>query len=522
MTTRGRGASHGRRALLNNPRDNVATALAALPEGGEVHVGGVPAAVSLRAAIPMGHKFALCDFPAGAPVIKYGQAVGVATRAIARGEHVHVHNVASGPRDNGAGSGPGSVGQGQRSATRTPPSPTTPGKRQWAAGEGAATFQGYRRPDGRAGTRNLVLVIPSVGCSQGAARAIARGLRSAVCLPNVLGCGQVGPDPALVERTLVGFGTHPNAFAVLVVGNGCEHLSPRGLAEEIARSGKRVETVVLQELGGTRKTVARGRKILREMLADAAGCEREPIPLSELILGTECGGSDFSSGLAANPAVGAASDLLVAGGGTVLLSETPELIGAERLFAARARTPEVARQVLDAVAWWEARAGAAGQNIREVNPSPGNIAGGITTLEEKSLGCIAKGGTGPLEEVVPYGVRPTREGLVYMDTPAHDIEQLTGMVAGGAQVVVFTTGRGTPCGSPLAPVLKVTANPDTYRNQRDDLDFNASRVLAGRESVEAAGERLLEEIVAVASGKRTKAEKHGQQDFGIFQTTLNI
>jgi altronate dehydratase large subunit len=384
------------------------------------------------------------------------------------------------------------------------------------------TFDGYRRTDGRAGTRNLVLVIPSVGCSQGAAHAIARGARGAVCLPNVLGCGQVGPDRSLVERTLVGFGTHPNAFSVIVVGNGCEHLSPRGLAEEIGRSGKRVEVLVLQEFGGTRKTVAEGRRILREMLVDAAACVREPIPASELTLGTECGGSDFSSGLAANPVVGAASDLLVALGGTVILSETPELIGAEHLFAARARNPEVARQVLQAVAWWEERASAAGQNIREVNPSPGNIAGGITTLEEKSLGCIHKGGTTTLQQVVAYGVRPSRTGLVYMDTPAHDIEQLTGMVAGGAQIVAFTTGRGTPCGSPLAPVVKITANGDTYRRMRDDLDFDASSVLEGREPVGAAGERLLGELVAVASGKRTQAEKHRQRDFCIFQTTLNI
>ncbi|MDF1555090.1 MAG: UxaA family hydrolase [Deferrisomatales bacterium] len=384
------------------------------------------------------------------------------------------------------------------------------------------TFQGYRRRDGGAGTRNLVLVIPSVGCSQSVAQAITGRARGAVCLPNVLGCGQVGVDRTLVERTLVGFGVHPNAFAVLVVGNGCEHLSPRALAEAIAGSGKRVELLVIQELGGTRKTVARGRQLLKELLAEAARCTREPVPVGELILGTECGGSDFSSGLAANPALGAASDLLVARGGTVMLSETPELIGAEHLFAARARSPAVAQGVLDAVAWWETRALAAGQDIRQVNPSPGNIAGGITTLEEKSLGCIHKGGTSPLLEVVPYGVRPTRKGLVYMDTPAHDIEQLTGMVAGGAQVVAFTTGLGTPCGSPLAPVLKITANGDTYRKLRDDLDVDVSGVLAGRETVGAAGERLFEEILAVASGKRPRSETHGHRDFCIFQTTLNI
>ena len=384
------------------------------------------------------------------------------------------------------------------------------------------TFEGYRRPGGGAGTRNLVLVIPSVGCSQGAAQAIARGARGAVCLPNVLGCGQVGEDRNLVERTLLGFGIHPNAFAVLVVGNGCEHLSPQGLAEEIGRSGKRVELIVIQEVGGTRKTVALGRRILKELLTDAERCQRERIPVGELILATECGGSDFTSGLAANPAVGVASDLLVAQDGTVILAETPEFIGVEHLFAARARAPEVARRFLEAVAWWEDRALAAGQDIREVNPSPGNISGGITTLEEKSLGCIHKGGTTPLQDVVPYGARPSRKGLVFMDTPAHDIEQLTGMVAGGAQIVVFTTGRGTPCGSPLAPVVKITANGETYRKMRDDLDFDASGVVAGREGVESAGQRLLGEIVAVASGKKTRAEKHGQRDFCIFQTAPNI
>ncbi len=383
-------------------------------------------------------------------------------------------------------------------------------------------FEGYRRPDGKSGTRNVVVVIPSVGCSQGTARSIAQGLKGVVYLPNILGCGQMGEDRALVRRTLVGFGASPNVFATLVVGLGCEELSPEEIAEGITPSGRRVEVITIQEVGGTKKAVRLGRKIVTEMLADASRLHREPIPLSELILGTECGGSDYTSGLASNPAVGAACDRLVAEGGTVILSETPELIGAEHLLAKRARTPEIARQVLNAVAWWENRAISAGQNIREGNPSPGNIAGGITTLEEKSLGCIYKAGTGPLEEVIDYASIPAKKGLVYMDTPAHDIEQLTGMVAGGAQVVLFTTGRGSPAGSPIAPVIKITANRNTYLKMRDNMDMDASGILQGKETVASTGKRILEEVVSAASGKTTKAEKLGQRDFAIFKKNPNI
>jgi altronate dehydratase large subunit len=383
-------------------------------------------------------------------------------------------------------------------------------------------FQGYRRPSGKAGVRNHVLVIPSVVCSQGAAEAITRNLKGAVYLPNVFGCAQVGADREQTKRTLVGFGTNPNVFAVLVVGNGCENLPAKEISEAIIPSGKRVEFVEIQDVGGTKKTVAKGKRIVREMLADAAALEREPIPLSELIMATECGGSDYTSGLASNPALGAASDLVVGAGGTVILSETTELIGAEHLLAKRARTPEIGKKVLDLIAWWEKEAIATGQDIRGANPAPGNIAGGITTIEEKSLGCIYKGGTTTLEEVIQYAFPPTQKGLVLMDTPGHDIDQLTGMMAGGAQVAVFTTGRGTPTGSPIAPVIKITGNAETYRKMKDNIDLNVSAVLQGKETVKEAGKRIFEEVIAAVSGRLSKAEKLGQRDFCIFKIGLNF
>jgi altronate dehydratase large subunit len=378
-------------------------------------------------------------------------------------------------------------------------------------------FQGYHRPDGKAGTRNHVLVIPSVGCSQGCAQAVAQGLKGAVYLPNIFGCGQIGEDRAVVKRTLVGFGANPNVAAVLIIGNGCEHLTTEEIAKGLAATGKRVESLVIQDVGGTRKTIALGKRIAREMLTQAAKLDREPIPLGELILGTECGGSDFTSGLSSNPAVGVASDLLVGEGGTVILSETAEIVGAEHLLAKRARTPRVGKQILGAVAWWEKAARVGGQDLREGNPSPGNIAGGITTLEEKSLGCIYKAGTSAIQEFITYGSSPTGKGLVYMDTPAHDIEQLTGMVAGGSQIVVFTTGRGSPAGSPIAPVIKITGNRGLFLRMRDNMDMDVSKILEGKEPVSVAGKRIFEEIVAVASGKLTKAEKCFQRDFAIFK-----
>jgi len=383
-------------------------------------------------------------------------------------------------------------------------------------------FLGYRRPDGRAGTRNYVLVIPSVACSQAAARKIAEGLRGVVFLPNIMGCGQMGEDRQIVRRVLSGFGRNPNVCSVLIVGNGCEQLTAHSLAKEIGTSGKRVEVLVIQAVGGTRKTVQEGRKLVRSMIREASRERRAPIAVSELVVGLECGASDFTSGLASNPAVGHAVDLLIREGAAVILSETPELIGADHIMARRARTPQVAERISRAVRWWEERARASGQDIREGNPSPGNIEGGITTLEEKSLGCILKAGSFPVEQAIEYAQSPTKSGLIFMDTPAHDIEQLTGMVAGGAQIVLFTTGRGSPCGSPIAPVVKITANKETYRRMRDIIDMDVSAILEGKRSIREEGERIFRELIVYASGRLTKAERLDQRDFAIFKMNPNI
>ncbi|UFJ62945.1 UxaA family hydrolase [Brevibacillus sedimenti] len=379
------------------------------------------------------------------------------------------------------------------------------------------TFWGYRRPDGRIGVRNHVLILPTITCATQAARHITELVQGTVSFIHQHGCAQVGSDYEQTFRTYVGMGANPNVYGVVVLGLGCETHQARSVAEEIAKTGKPVELVSIQDHGGTLTAIAQGAKIAAKMVQDASVLRREPCDFSELIVGTECGGSDACSGLSANPAVGVVSDMIVDLGGTSILAETTELIGAEHLLANRAVDDKVAKRVYEVIHAMEQRSIQMGVDIRTGNPSPGNIKGGLSSLEEKSLGAANKAGTRPLQELIDYAQRPTKKGLVWMDTPGHDIEQLTGMVAGGAQVVLFTTGRGTPTGSPIAPVIKIATNTPIFEKMGDNIDLNAGTIIEGKETLQSVGQRIFDELVHVCSGKLTKAEILKQHDFGIWR-----
>lgn len=378
-------------------------------------------------------------------------------------------------------------------------------------------FWGYRRPDGRAGVRNHVLILPTITCATQAAHQITQLVQGTVSFIHQHGCAQVGVDYEQTFRTYAGMGSNPNVYGVVVLGLGCETHQARSVAGEISKSGKPVEVVSIQDYGGTLSAITEGAKIATKMVQDASVQIREPIDLSELIVGTECGGSDACSGISANPAVGAVSDMLVDCGATAILAETTELIGAEHLLANRAVNEKVAKRVYEVIQAMENRAFLMGVDIRTGNPSPGNIKGGLSTLEEKSLGAAAKAGSRPLQELIDYAQPPSKKGLVWMDTPGHDIEQLTGMVAGGAQIVLFTSGRGTPTGSPIVPVVKISTNTPMFEGMNENMDLNAGTIVDGKETIDAVGKRIFSEIAAVASGKLTKSEILKQHDFGIWR-----
>jgi len=378
-------------------------------------------------------------------------------------------------------------------------------------------FKGYLRPDNKVGIRNYLAIIPTSVCSATVAFNIASHIPQAIALPNQHGCCQLGVDHEQTVNTLIGLGKNPNVAAVLVVGLGCEGVPIDKVAEEIASTGKPVDTIIIQECGGTLKTTARGIQIASKIAQDISSIKTQEFPICELCLGVECGGSDFTSGLASNPAVGVASDLLVDAGGISILSETTEFIGAEHILAKRAKTPELAQKILEMVKNCESRAMLLNVDIRGGQPTPGNIKGGISSIEEKSLGCIYKAGRSPINGVLAYAEIPKGKGLYIMDTPGQDVESMTGMIAGGATVIVFTTGRGTPTGAPLAPVIKVTANPETYKKMSDNIDIDASSIILGEKTIDQVGREIFEEIVAVANGKLTKAESLGHREFGIYK-----
>ena len=360
------------------------------------------------------------------------------------------------------------------------------------------------------GTRNHVLILATVGCAAETARLAADGLYGAVSFINQNGCGESSRNLRRTRDVLLGLAAHPNVYGVVAIGLGCEiNRMDDFLAELKARTSKPVEALLIQEEGGTIETVAKAKKIARRMIIEASMCRREECDLSELILGVECGGSDATSGLVSNPVMGLVSDRVVAAGGTSMFSETVEMIGAEHILARRAATPEVGQKILDYVKHREQEQIDAGEDVRKTQPSPGNKDGGITTLEEKSLGCIYKGGSTPIVDMIDCAHAPEKKGLVLMDTPCYDMLSVTAKAAGGCQLIVFTTGRGNAIGNPVVPVIKVTANGETFRRMNDNIDLDMSGVLTENVSLDEMADRTLRQIADTLSGRLTSAEVLG-------------
>lgn len=490
--------------------DEVAVATRDLAPGSVLESVEGPA-LEVRANVPRGHKIALTDVPAGASVHKYGQSIGLALTGIRRGEHVHTHNL-----------GMDQVEQDYEFGTARV-------KPQAPAGE-RPSFQGYRRANRKVGTRNYVGILTSVNCSASTARMIADQFRGPALdeFPNVdgvfalthgSGCGMVlGSEGAeVLVRTLRGYAHHPNFAGLLVLGLGCEMLQTERFLDADT-SAQFIERLTIQDAGGIRATVKAGVALIQGMLPSINELQREAVDVSELVLGLNCGGSDGYSGITANPALGVASDLLVAYGGTSVLAETPEVFGAEHLLTRRAVAPEVGQRLLDQLTWWQRYATAGGGSL-DNNPSPGNKAGGLTTILEKSLGAVAKAGQAELSGVYGYAEPITGRGLVFMDTPGYDPVSVTGIVAGGANVVCFTTGRGSVFGCKPVPSIKLGTNTELYNRMPDDLDLNCGVIVDGAATVQEVGEQIFARILAVASGKQTVSEELdlGQEEFVPWQ-----
>ncbi|WP_414447317.1 UxaA family hydrolase [Burkholderia sp. 22PA0099] len=494
-----------------HPDDDVVIARQQLVAGASIDAG-----LPVRGLIPAGHKVARRAVASGAPVRRYGQIIGFASRAIEAGEHVHVHNLSMGEfeRDGAFGA---DAKPTQAAAAR-------------------AQFDGIVRADGRVATRNYIGILTSVNCSATAARAIADQFRRDIrpealdAFPNVdgvvalthgLGCGTAsdGEPIAVLRRTLGGYARHPNFAGVLIVGLGCETNQIDALLRDQAiETGATLETMTIQASGGTAATVAAGVEAVRAMLPRANAVRREPVDASHLIVGLQCGGSDGYSGITANPALGAAVDRLVAHGGTAILSETPEIYGAEHLLTRRAVSPEVGEKLMARIRWWEEYCRIMNANMNN-NPSAGNKAGGLTTILEKSLGAVAKAGTTNLVDVYRYAEPVRAKGLVFMDTPGYDPVSATGQVAGGANLLCFTTGRGSAYGCAPAPSLKLGTNAALWQRQAEDIDIDCSAILTGDASIDTLGQRIFERMLATASGTRTQSEIHGygQNEFVPWQ-----
>ncbi|HLI10608.1 MAG TPA: altronate dehydratase family protein [Alphaproteobacteria bacterium] len=497
-----------------NAADNVVVARADILPQTAIPGEGVTA----RTLVPSGHKIATRPIARGEPVLRYNQIIGFASADIAAGEHVHTHNCAMGDftRDYAFGANA---------------KPTQYVNRP-------ATFEGIMRPDGRVATRNYIGVLTSVNCSATAAKYVADAFRTnpftgegplaafpnvdgVVALTHKTGCGMAsdGEGMDVLRRTIAGYARHPNFFAVLIIGLGCEANQIGGiLAAEQLREGAQLQTMTIQETGGTAKTVREAVDRIKAMLPEANKVRRQSVPAAHVTIGLQCGGSDGYSGISANPALGAASDLLVKHGGTVILSETPETYGAEHLLTRRAVSREVGEKLVGLMKWWEGYTAKHGGEMNH-NPSPGNKAGGITTILEKSLGAAAKAGTTNLVEVYRYAEPVTAKGFVFMDTPGYDPVSATGQVAGGANLICFTTGRGSAYGCKPVPSIKLATNTPLFKRMPDDMDINCGTIVDGSETIEQCGRRIFELILATASGKKTKSEELGigEDEFAPWQ-----
>ena len=377
-------------------------------------------------------------------------------------------------------------------------------------------FYGYRRKEGRPGIRNHILILPACACGSESCRIVASQVRGAVNIVFNTGCSDVAANTEMSQKVLTGFALNPNVYGVVIIGLGCETVPHAKLREKIqAKCSKPVVSFGIQEEGGTLKTIEKAVRAARDMAAEAGLQQKEKFPISELLLGIECGGSDATSGIASNPAVGNLSDRLVDLGASAMMSESIEWIGGEHVLARRGATPEIHDQIIRVCEDYEKHLLAAGQDCRAGQPTPGNKAGGLSTIDEKSLGCIRKGGTRPIVEVLEQAQPPTKRGAIVMDTAGYDISSVTSMAAAGCQVIIFTTGRGTPTGNAIVPVLKVTANEHTYSWMEDNMDVDLSGIIRGEQTIEESGGMLLEKLHEIANGKLTKAEAYGFSDIAV-------
>ena len=481
--------------------DNVVVAREELSAGTEIPAENI---ICLD-QITFGHKIATTAIDKGQAVAKYGQIIGFASCDIKAGQHVHVHNLEMKDFARDYEIGADTKDTAYESET--------------------ATFKGIVRPDGRVATRNYIGIISTVNCSASVSRMIADSFRgeALATFPNVdgvvpichgIGCACSNTDEGfeILLNTLTGYIRHPNFAGVVVIGLGCETMQIETLFERRdLQSGAFLQTMNIQDAGGTKKTVQAGIECVRAILPEANRIERSPVSASHLILGLECGGSDAYSGITANPALGAAVDLLVQHGGTAVLGETPEIYGAEHLLTRRAVSRAVGQKLLDRIRWWENYTATHNAEL-DNNPSPGNRAGGLTTILEKSLGAAAKGGTTNLVEVYHYAQPVTAQGFVFMDTPGYDPVSITGMVAGGANMICFTTGRGSVYGCKPVPSIKLASNTDMYQRLEDDMDINCGETIDGDTSVEQMGERIFNLVLESASGRKSKSELNGIGD----------